>query len=166
MTVDGSLTDWTGLTLFETDPDDVTGAGNLVDWQQGLMAHSPDRFYMAFKTKNVIALNQDYNIFLDTDANGATGFRVGLIGAEYLLQGATIYHYTGDGTSWSWDAGAVATYFTAVDTVEMSFPRLALGNPVNINLVYFGTGATQDDLYPNNVFGTSVGPRYFNYTAP
>lgn len=47
----------------------------------------------------------DYNafhIFVDTDQSASTGFRVGGIGAEFLLENAGLFAYDGDGSSWNW----------------------------------------------------------------
>ena len=45
-----------------------------------------------------------HRVFLDTDNNPATGFSVGTIqnGAEFLVEGAFLYRYTGTGRNWSW----------------------------------------------------------------
>ena len=36
ITVDGDLADWSGMTAFDTDPQDITGAGNDIDWREAL----------------------------------------------------------------------------------------------------------------------------------
>ena len=47
-----------------------------------------------------------YNIYLDTDHNPATGFKGSSgeypVGADYLVQGAAIFRYSGSGRDWSW----------------------------------------------------------------
>ena len=52
--------------------------------------------------------NSVYQIFVDADNNANTGYEVGGIGADYLIEYQSgyvprLYNYTGTGTSWSWN---------------------------------------------------------------
>src|SRR5262249_23526145 len=50
-----------------------------------------------------------FRVYLDADQRTATGFAVGGVGAEILIENGFRYRYTGTGTSWSWaQAGTVA----------------------------------------------------------
>ena len=56
-----------------------------------------------------------YQVYIDADDNDATGYQVGSIGAEYLLEYHSgyipkLYNYTGDGSSWSWSELAGEDY--------------------------------------------------------
>lgn len=47
----------------------------------------------------------DYNglqVFLDTDQNPGTGFSIGGLGAEFLLENGTLNAYAGSGSDWNW----------------------------------------------------------------
>lgn len=41
-------------------------------------------------------------VFIDADASGDTGYRIGDSGGDWLIENDDVYRYTGDGTSWSW----------------------------------------------------------------
>jgi len=43
-----------------------------------------------------------FQIFLDTDQNPGTGFVIGGIGAEYLIENDVLNLYTGKGSDWTW----------------------------------------------------------------
>src|SRR5262249_6697907 len=43
-----------------------------------------------------------FRVYLDADQRTATGFAVGGVGAEILIENGFRYRYTGTGTSWSW----------------------------------------------------------------
>ncbi len=48
---------------------------------------------------------EDYNgfqVFLDTDQNPASGFAIGGLGAEFLLENGTLNAYAGSGSDWNW----------------------------------------------------------------
>jgi hypothetical protein len=42
------------------------------------------------------------HVFIDTDQNAASGYPVGGIGADYMLENGTAYHYTGVVPAWGW----------------------------------------------------------------
>jgi hypothetical protein len=44
-----------------------------------------------------------YHIFIDADQSATTGFQVGEIGAEFLFENASVFSYSGDGSSWNWN---------------------------------------------------------------
>ncbi len=54
ISLDGDLSDWAGLQSFGTDPDDITGVNNKINWLQGWFAHSATDLYLAYKTKDAI----------------------------------------------------------------------------------------------------------------
>ena len=49
--------------------------------------------------------------YIDTDRNPATGFAQGGIGADYLLENATLYRHNGSG--WSWTTVKTVTFSSA-----------------------------------------------------
>jgi hypothetical protein len=117
-------------------------------------------------------LNGAYNLYLDADDNRTTGFRGGAnnfpIGAEYLLQGATLYRYTGTtGTDWSWSSVGVATYATSGSNVELSLPRAWIGNPEVFKIFFLddnqSTGGTLEDAYPRTALQTGGGGTWLAY---
>jgi len=170
MIVDADLADWANLQAFATDPDDITGVNNKINWLESWLAHSSSNLYFAYKTKDPIETNSlwAYQVYLDTDSNSGTGFSHGELGVEYLLEGITLWKYTGDGTSWSWIAVDTAAMQANGNIVELSIQRSVLeNNPSQIRLFYSGNnavfGGDTTDVYPDGVFTNGASNRYFDY---
>jgi len=166
ITVNGSLTEWSTLRQFPVKPDDVTGAANVVDYEKGWVAHDPTNLYFAVQNANAVTLNGAYNIYIDTDCNRSTGF-IGsgsnfTVGAEYLIQGGSLFHYTGTGTNWSWSSVAGANGVPSGNTYEVSIPRSAIGSPSIFKFIEYGdnpsVGGTTVDTYPMNALTGAGGP--------
>jgi hypothetical protein len=66
-----------------------------------------------------------YRTYVDADSNAGTGFAVGTIGADYLLEDGFLYHYVGPG--WIWSQIGAATYSNASNTVSWAVPRTSIG---------------------------------------
>ena len=173
--VNGTLSDWSSLTSFGKQSQAFTiSSGNKVDLAQVWLAHDPTNLYMAYQNygPTTNGLNGAYNLYLDADDNRTTGFRGGAnnfpIGAEYLLQGATLYRYTGTtGTDWSWSSVGVATYATSGSNVELSLPRAWIGNPEVFKIFFLddnqSTGGTLEDAYPRTALQTGGGGTWLAY---
>ncbi|HRJ51231.1 MAG TPA: hypothetical protein PLE99_00585 [Candidatus Thiothrix moscowensis] len=165
LTTDGNLADWSSLTSFGTDPADVSGTSNPLDWLEGWMAHNSSNLWLAYRTRNNVNTSGfwGYQVYLDTDSNPASGYQRGTVGAEYLLEGSTLWRYSGDGTSWSWTQQGTSTYAINGQTAEFSLPRSWLGNPARLRVVFHGNnralGGDAEDAYPN----VTANPAYFEY---
>ncbi len=166
--IDGNAEEWGTLTAFASDPNDSSGANNVIDWQRVTLAHNANTLYLMYQ--NYGAINPDNNsgshmnwgwqAYLDTDNNAATGYKVGNLGADYILEGKQLQHYTGDGSSWSWAATASATLKYNANTAEIGFARTAIGNPDKFRIVFLGNNIAYNgnatDNYPDNL-------AYFEY---
>ncbi|HIP52900.1 MAG TPA: hypothetical protein EYH03_02655 [Chromatiales bacterium] len=162
--VDGSLDDWTPLTSFGSDPDDVQGAANRLDWLEGWTAHNGDTIYFAYRNQGAIDLDNwwAWHIFIDTDHDPDTGY--GHNGAEYLLEEDAIWRYTGNGDNWAWQYVGAGQSAIHGETAEIAIPRILLGNPQRMDLLFLGNnaafpGGTQTkDFYPDTgAFGYNAG---------
>lgn len=165
MAVDGNLADWTGKTSFGIDPNEMSGA-NLIDWQEGWMANSSSTVYLAYRTKNTVNIQNvwGHNIYLDTDENPATGYRQDGLGAEYLIEGTTLWRYTGTGgDNWNWTEVAYGIRRTGDTTAEFSFPRSSIGNPSALRLSFVGVNAAIGGNAVDNYPDTNRTPNYFSY---
>jgi len=135
ITVDGNLDDWAALTSFGTDPIDVFGSNNPIDWREGWMAHSDDNYYIAWENKLPTQRTWGNGIMLDTDlsnATGFTGFSAELpVGIDYLIETNSLYRYTGSGIDWSWEFVDSLTLQTAGNYAEMKIPSSLIDNPVD-----------------------------------
>jgi hypothetical protein len=170
ITVDGALTDWSNIRSFGTKPADLTGATNPVDWSNAYMANDTNKVYLAVTNANSLSsLTSAETIYLDTDQSRSTGYIGGgstfPIGAEYMIQGGTLYKYTGTGTNWSWGTGVAVTTAVSGTNIEYSIPRSYIGNPTRINFFLYGdnTGTSGSvDYYPINATSSTGGKCIYN----
>lgn len=86
ITVDGSFGDWTGVPLAYTA---AMGATNAIEYDDVYIANDQTNLYIRFTLysprPDAFANSYD-NIFIDADDNAATGYHVGGIGSEMLIQ--------------------------------------------------------------------------------
>ncbi len=80
-----------------------------------------------------------HRVFLDTDNNPATGFSVGTIqnGAEFLVEGAFLYRYTGTGRNWSWQQLATVPFELGARSVRWQIDRATIGESASPNITGF-----------------------------
>ncbi|SEF73431.1 protein of unknown function [Nonomuraea solani] len=69
--------------------------------------------------------------YIDTDRNPATGLAQNGVGADYLLENASLYRHNGGG--WSWTLVGAATYSAAGGTARWTVPRSNLGESATPN---------------------------------
>ncbi len=171
ITVNGSKSDWSGLTLFANDPDDIPG-GNTIDWLRAGMAHSSSTVYLLYENRGPVNRSRNrgsflpwgWQTFIDTDSNASTGFPLDSgIGADYLVEGQHVFRYNGSGWNWT-DMGTATSRFNG-HIAELSFPRSWMGSHSNVKVAFLGNneafGDSSVDSYPNNgsfdyFFGTGV----------
>ena len=171
LTIDGSLADWIGVTAYPPDPDDITGVQNPLDWRELRAAHNATYFYLAYTTDAPAALTAAQNAFLDTDRTRGTGFRGGgdnfPIGADYLIQAGTLYHYTGSGTDWSWASVGSTAFSWSATVAEIAVPWSFLGNPPALDIFLYGdnpsVGGDAVDWYPDSAPQAGGGGGFFRY---
>jgi len=86
ITIDGSFDDWTGVPVAYTAP---VGPTNAIQYENVYIANDETNLYIRFTLytprPNAFANSYD-NIFIDADNNPTTGFPVGGIGSEMLIQ--------------------------------------------------------------------------------
>ena len=118
-------------------------------------------------------LSASQRFFFDTDQNRSSGYLGPLgafaVGAEYMLEGVTLYQFSGGGaqTSWSWNwLGGISYDDWPLNDHEMSFSRALIGNPAAFDFIaatdFWGTG----DNYPDSGLGGSGGGYYTYTTVP
>lgn len=167
--LDGDLSDWAGLQSFGLDAGDVTGQGNTLDWVEGWMADSSDAFYLGYRTQQAIdtANFWVYQVYIDTDESPATGYQTGALGADYLLEGVSLWRYSGDGFNWSWEFVGVVESSVSGNTAEIRLPHSLLGNPQRMRLMFRGDnaafGGDTVDSYPDGAADSNASVRYFTY---
>ncbi|MBN8247862.1 MAG: hypothetical protein J0L84_10505 [Verrucomicrobia bacterium] len=88
ITIDGSFGDWAGVPVAHEDPADSTDSA---DYRRIYLANDDDYLYVRFTLERPAdPFLSNANLFLDSDANPDTGFRL-LLGSEMLIQGGSGY---------------------------------------------------------------------------
>ncbi len=166
--VDGQLEDWRHLTSFGRDGNDITDAAPCVDWLECWMANDELNLYLAIELEAATGLNFGHTIYLDTDQNPKSGFRLFSLGADYLIQKDTLFHYVGNGNIFYWEPVTKLHTIKSGNIMEMVLPRMTIGNPFQIRVGYLGDNALflhdENDHYPDNLNGLKKqGRRYHVY---
>lgn len=171
---DGDLSDWSALSSFGADPDDVTGANNRLDWLEGWVAHDTDNLYLAWRNDGPAELSWGNGVMIDADRDLSTGFR-GFsnelpIGVEYLYEADVLHQYTGTGTDWAWTTAATIAPVIAADGVEAVIPRSVIDSTA-MNLFFYAnneaTGGSARDFYPDAAgnLAAAMPTRSFTYSV-
>ncbi len=175
--LDGDLTEWSAMTPFATDPQDITGSNNQIDWRSAIMAHDATDFYIAYTEHGTADLSWGNQIYIDTDSDATTGFRgfggESPVGADFLVEGDALFRYTGlvVQNNWLWEFVGTLNAMAANDSVEIKIPRTLIDNPQNMLLYFHGnsaaTAGTAVDYYPDNAVNASADPRsrQFSYSV-
>lgn len=174
LTLDGVITDWSGLNSFGSDADDASD-NNSIDWREAWFAHDSDYYYIAYRNDGPVVPAWGYGLYIDIDGDKTTGFSgFGAelpTGADYLLEGGTLQQYTGTGNDWAWQSVGSVAYQVNGNTAELAIPRALLGN-ANVLRVYFrgdngAVGADTIDYYPDAVLDSLAADseRYFIYST-
>jgi hypothetical protein len=86
ITIDGDFGDWAGVPLAHEDPADSTTSA---DYRRIWIANDDDFLYLRFTLERAAnPFLSTANLFVDTDADPATGFPIQL-GSELLIQGGS-----------------------------------------------------------------------------
>ena len=171
-TLDSVLNDWASVQSFGDDGADITVAGAQADWRTAWMAHDSNNIYLAYENEGTInnSLRWAWQVFLDTDANASTGFVVSpAMGASYMIQGNSLYQYTGSGSDWSWAYLSSASAWSTSNIAELNFSRSLLGGATDLRVVFRAANwpfnnsydAAGYDYFPNSAATDSSS--YFSY---
>jgi hypothetical protein len=180
MAVDGSRADWSGVTSYPDDSIDEPGIGAFdVDWARITLAHQ-------FSTSELMIRYEQnrgadfglfpafYNLYLDTDLDRTSGYIGGggqfSVGADFLLQGASLFAFTGAGqTDFSWSYVGAASFdnsFSSLD-LEMGLALSLLNNPVHVDFLLLADNelnGNTNDYYEDTANQATGG--FFRYTIP
>lgn len=168
LTIDGDISEWTPLTSFGVDGNDVSDERPFADWNQAWMANDRDNLYIGVDLESDAELSFAHTIYFDTDQNPRSGFQLYSIGADFLIQKETLYRYLGNGRVFNWDPVAKVYMSKKGSDLEIVVPRMTLNNPFQIRVGFLGDNALfghdQNDWYPNNINGVlTEGDKYFVY---
>ena len=84
-------------------------------------------------------MEQSYDLYLDTDHNETTGLTShgwSNGGVDYLLQGAMLHAYTGNGTNWSWSyiGNAVISENSSAKELSVTLAQIGKNEPSNLRI--------------------------------
>ena len=164
VSVNGDISDWSNLNLFDYDAIDVPFAStDRIDLRRAGISHTDDTTYIVYENRNTVdpdntsdgILVWGWQAYLDTDNNPSSGFKLNdEVGADYLSEGRALYKYNGNGTTWSWvKVGDTNPQFNT-NIVELSFARSLLGSHSNVKVAFVGNNKAYDgtsvDFYPED----------------
>lgn len=162
----GDRTAWEFAIPYPLDSANESGIGPYdVDWARVTLAHSADRqtLYVRYELNgeaDIVAFPAFYNLFIDADNNRKTGY-IGesgqfAIGADYLVQGANVFAFTGGGQTdfaWSLTLGVQSDVRSSNRDIVIAIPVAGIGRPSHFRFMLFGDNALSGhvpDYYPDN----------------
>ena len=186
--VDGAFADWAAVTPVGTDATGDVSPNDIVDWVDVRALGQNGTLYLSYTTAKPIDLANNgsrYDVLIDADNNNRSGYTniPAGIGAEFLIEGATLFKYAGDGASWQWTPVTRVSTAAAANRLELAVAASHLGlsdTQFNIRLRLLGNNTGTWDLAPDLAPGfsytrtgqrTSVScqrmaiPSYFTNTA-
>jgi len=158
--VDGVLNEWNNPSdVFYNDSEITDGEPANSSYEDIYVVNNAENLYIGLDTKGTgggnITNTWTRNVYLDTDADGATGFNGGWMshGYDRLIQYGggvySVYEFTGaTQAEWGWNFLGEITYAFGDDIVEMSVPLnllgVAGGDSLVIELTVSGTGISTE----------------------
>lgn len=126
--VDGTAQEWNGISA-------LSSASSQKATLLKAIVQGSDLFVLV-QGQN---MGPNYNLYLNTDNDTATGYQAGTYnasGADYLFSGGSVYKNTRTGPNWNWSAPLAANVSVAANAnmLEIRIPLAAL----NLNLTQTG----------------------------
>jgi hypothetical protein len=164
--IDCDFSDWVCLGI---DPIGIDKAGDIskediVDWTDLWICRENGFLFISYQTVTEIDFRENawrYAVFMDTDIDFLTGYR-GMdsnsslhIGADYLIEGAVLHKYIGNGTSWEWKNISTLQYCYTTNRLEMAIPESCMGLKCNysIKVMLLGNNIKIKDFFPDDRSG-------------
>lgn len=174
ITMDGDFADWASVPAFYDESGTNDYADGAFDCRYVKCANDGTAFMLMWETREALAFGGaawGYQWYLDTDRSATSGFHGAggwmTNGYDYLLEGATLYRYTGDGQSWSWAAAGAGTYAYLSNRIELAVARAGLSDAF-VLFGSFGTNGARDTVpYENEaqVYAMAAAPPPASYFA-
>jgi hypothetical protein len=105
-------------------------------------------------------------IYIDIDSRSSTGFQIGGIGADYLIENGNLYKYVGSGTDWNWSLlGWIAHPSLVGSTYHWWVWRADMKGPGKSGM-FFNQGGARLLFNGNTGAPTSTTPVYLEKFSP
>ena len=146
--IDGEMNDWQGKLIF-SDADDIATA-DVVDWRQGGFVQDSNRLYLAYVNDDTIDSDRfwAWHIFIDNKDSVTIGYDGGY---DYLLEGANLYRYTGDGESWSWEFIGSVPHAINGSFAEFALDKVSIDNATDFEFLFYGSNSYLDPATPVDI---------------
>lgn len=139
---DGEFDDWASVSPLGWDSRDMGHPDDIADWENLWVTHYDGMLSLSYTSYNELVFSSAYNIFLDTNFSSNTGFEIGNLRAEYLIQGDAVYHYQGTGRDWNWTRVGSVELAISGKRAEICLPLSLLKDPFNIKVLLFGDNSS------------------------
>lgn len=142
--IDGKCDEWQEILPLKLDERGDVGNDDAVDYMQFWLQLDNENYYFSYLTNKIVDWNKDAwrcNIFIDTDNDIFTGFcGIGWkIGAEFMVQGGTLYKFIGGKQNeWMWEKITMLAYSVDGKQVEICLPKININNPNHIKMILHG----------------------------
>lgn len=114
------------------------------------------------------------DFYINTDNNVATGYHAfgwNSAGADYLIENASVYRFTGaNNTAWSWTPAGSGTFTKTNTTIDVSVPlsqlKLAAGKTIRLGLVLDNSTTNRIPAQNADVPAVTLANKYIPATPP
>ena len=172
---DADRDDWGKLDIPTYELDPTGDAGPELDYIAVFVANDDENLYFRFALLDTTPETPEFfgfrhNVYLDTDRDRETGFYGSgnflAVGADYLLQGPTLYEFAGaDAEAWGWAEVGTGVYDdTTPGDIEAVFSLEWIDQTPEFDFVINGANSdfTTEDFLPDGAAAGELGD-YFTY---
>ena len=152
ITIDGNLDDWPAAANVGGGRALSDRRGNAIDLESLWITNDVGNLYLGYRNKGPVELNWGYSLYVDTDRNPSSGYPLGEIGGDLLIQGANAYLYSGVAGEWAWTYLGTLLSSTSGRNAEICLPRVLFGQIDAFDYVFLGDnhafGGAEYELVP------------------
>ncbi len=148
--LDGDSTDWPDNLAIN----DENSGTSPVDFLKAWSKQDNDYVYVAYNNRTTIDINNFWAwlILIDTDKNMNTGANIyGEMGADYIVLGAQLYKYTGDGSNWKWTYTRDVKHAINGQFAELAISKADLNRLNEVDILLWGSNFFVDGSQDDNV---------------
>lgn len=160
MKIDGNFDDWQNVQIAKEDAIGDVDPEDSIDFAKVWVVAENENIYISYQCAKPMDWNTEawkYNIFIDADNDCNTGYRGWeqdwALGADYLLQGATIFKFSGkDRMTWGWTEVGLQLYAIAENRVELQVPRsiIEIEKEQPVRILLHGDNYKKVDFLPDS----------------
>jgi hypothetical protein len=128
ITVDGASAEWAPVPVLIHDPSEGADPGKA-DFERITITNDATDLFFRVESFSPFTPDVNFNIYMDTDEDQTTGYTTGVLGADHLIQGTTLYEFTGvTQSTWSWNSlGSLSSSGGPTTDLEIAVDRSDIG---------------------------------------